>query len=221
MGANLQWRRSHHPRVLLTAIFLSVAVAACCAQPGNDHQGCPVKIQPLFDAHPFSTLAADEQKKVLRALRDDITEMAELDVASMLTSRAAYRDYFIGHLEFKAIAGTTPAEKLLLLRYNSNTMCGAHKNCPVWIVRITDTKAQTMVPWQEELGTSAGGGWGVGILPSDTSSYPDLILLTHLSSTQTGLACYRESKRSYLRVACSPACNRLFGNGEDRKNGGR
>jgi hypothetical protein len=147
--------------------------------------------------------------------------MAELDVASMLSNRAAYRDYFISHLEFEAVAGTTPTENLLLLRYNSNTMCGAHDNCPVWIVHVTNAKAQTMVPWQEELGTSAGGGWGVGVLPSDASSYPDLILLTHLSSTQTGLACYRETKRHYLRVACSPDCTRLFAHGEDRSAGDR
>ncbi|QNI32525.1 hypothetical protein H7849_00375 [Alloacidobacterium dinghuense] len=159
----------------------------------------------------------------MHALGDDIAEMAELDIASTDYGHAAYRNYFDRHLEFKVVPGATPAEELLLIRYHSNTMCGTDDNCPVWIVRATHaggkTSAQSLVPWQEELGTSAGGAWGVGVLPHASSEYPDLILLTHLSSTQTGLACYRESKRHYLRMDCPPDCARLLAYGNEEAQG--
>jgi hypothetical protein len=184
---------------------------ACCAQDAGSDPGCWIRIYSLKNASPFSTLAKSDQAKVLRALSDDIAEMAEIDLASSLTSRAAYRKYFIAHLELKIVSGTAATEKLLLIRYNSNTMCGSNENCPVWIVRLTDSGAQSMVPWQNEhLGTSMGGGWGIGARLPDAPEYPELILLTHLSSTQTDLACFRESKRNYLRVDCAPECAHLL-----------
>jgi hypothetical protein len=199
---------------MLASIVLSLAIATYCAQ-AKDDSGSPIKIESLKDAAPFSSLTTREQSEVLRAIHDDIAEMAEIDVASSGSSRTAYRDYFIHHLQFKAVPGTASTEKLLLIRYNSNTMCGSYENCPVWIVRLTSNgnrfHAESMVPWQNEhLGTSAGGGWGVGVLSLNASDYPELILLTRLSSTQTGLACYRESKGKYLRVDCSPESAHLF-----------
>jgi hypothetical protein len=113
------------------------------------------------------------------------------------------------------VANPKRAEQLLMIRYDSNTMCGSYENCPVWIVRLTHSGAQThagaqtMVPWQgQALGTSAGGSWAVGVLPAAAPEYPELLFLTHLSSPQTALACYRESKGHYLRVDCSPECAR-------------
>jgi hypothetical protein len=201
----------------VAALVLLLTYSSCRAQAADDRLSCPVEIQSLKDAAPFSSLIKGEQTKVLHALSDDIAEMAEIDIASSESSHAAYRKYFISHLEFKAVPGANPAERLLLIRYHSNTMCGSNENCPVWIVRLTHSSAQTMVPWQEELGTSAGGSWGVGVLPPVSSDYPELMLLTHLSSVQTGLACYRESKHHYLRVDCSPGCAQLF---EHRRNDG-
>ena len=204
MATILQARRG------LLAMMLCVALA-CFAQDMSSNGGCWVRVYSLKNALPFSSLAKDDQAKVLRALGDDIREMAELDVAGSLTSRAAYRNYFAAHLEFKSLPETTGAENLLLVRYNSSTMCGSSDNCPVWVVRLTSSGAQSMVPWQDEhMGTSVGGGWGVGERLTPASQYPELMVLTHLSSTQTGLACFQESKRSYLRVECAPECARLF-----------
>jgi hypothetical protein len=77
-----------------------------------------------------------------------------------------------------------------------------------------------MVPWQDEnLGTSAGGSWAVGLLPTAASDYPELLFLTHLSSLQTALACYRESKGHYLRVDCSPGCVDLLKRRGDEGDG--
>lgn len=221
MAAIRHWRCSHHRRALL--FILVLPLAACFAQTGRAHPACPIEIQSLRNAAPFSSLARNEQVKVLHALGDDIQEMAEIDLASSFSGRSAYRSYFISRLEFKTLPGTTPAEKLLLIRYNSNTMCGTDDNCPVWIVRLAlaggRSSAQSMVPWQEEMGTSAGGGWGVGVLPHAGTEYPELILLTHLSSTQTGLACYQESKHSYRRVDCSPDCMHRLEHGVDEEAG--
>lgn len=183
----------------------------CSAEDVSNESGCWVRVYSLKNSLPFSLLAKDDQTKVLRALGDDIREMAELDIAGSLTSRSAYRNYFAAHLEFKALPKTADAEGLLLVRYNSSTMCGSSENCPVWVVRLTRSGAQSMVPWQEEhLGTSVGGGWGVGERLTPALQYPELMVLTHLSSTQTGLACFQESKRQYLHVDCAPACARLF-----------
>jgi len=221
--AILQSRRSYH-RGLLPAFFaLFLAFAASSAQTGSGAPGCPIEIQSLKDAAPFSDLAKEKQAKVLHALSDDIAEMAEVDLTGAYSRHGAYRNYFDWHLEFKVVPVATSTEELLLIRYHSNTMCGTDDNCPVWIVRTTraggKTSAQSMVPWQEELGTSAGGGWGVGVLPNAGSEYPDLIVLTHLSSTQTGLACYRESKHNYRRVDCSPDCTRLLEHSNDQDDG--
>lgn len=195
----------HRRRAVI--VFFAWTALACCAQTEGGNFTCPVTIESLKDATPFSVLEQAKQAQVLRALRDDIAEMAEIDEAGSSASRSAYRDYFIHRLQYKYVLGTTPEEQLLLVRYNSNTVCGQHDNCPVWIIRFMRNGAQSMVPWQDEhLGTSAGGGWGVGLRPRTGSEYPDLILLTHLSSSQTGLACYRESKGKYLRVDCPPEC---------------
>src|SRR5277367_4850052 len=223
MAAILQSRSGHARMVLPAVLVLFLAFAACSAQVGSSAHSCPIEIQSLKDAAHFSSLPKDEQARVLHVFSDDIAEMAELDVARSLSSRSAYRNYFISRLQFMAVPGTTSTEKLLLIRYYSNTMCGSDENCPVWIVRLTHAgdkiDARSMVPWQEELGTSAGGGWGVGVLPNACSEYPDLIVLTHLSSTQTGLACYRESKRNYRRVDCSPDCTRLLEHSNDQDDG--
>jgi hypothetical protein len=221
VAAIRHWRCSHPRRAL--QFILVLPLAACFAQTGNDHAACPIEIQSLRNAPPFSSLTRNDQVKVLQALGDDIQEMAEIDLASSFSGRTAYKNYFISRLEFKTLPGTTPTEKLLLIRYNSNTMCGTDDNCPVWIVRLAlaggRSSAQSMVPWQEEMGTSAGGGWGVGVLQYAGSVYPELILLTHLSSTQTGLACYQESKHSYLRVDCSTDCKHLLEHGVDEGAG--
>jgi len=208
-------------KLLATALVLLLTYSSSYAQIADDHRGCPVAIQSLKDAAPFSYLAKDEQTKVLRALGDDIAEMAEIDVAAAQTRRAAYRNYFISHLRYKAVASPKPAEQLLMIRYDSNTMCGSYENCPVWIVRLTHSEAQTMVPWQnEKLGTSTGGSWAVGVLPPAASEYSELLFLTYLSSQQTALACYRESKGHYLRVDCSPDCTRRLEH-EGNDEGGR
>lgn len=223
MARITQSRLSHDRLVLFGLLILLLAFPVSHAQ--SNAAGCPIKIESLKDAAPFSDLSKEDQAKVLHALSDDIAEMAELDIASTDSSHAAYRTYFDRHLEFKVVSGATTAEELLLIRYHSNTMCGTDDNCPVWIVRTTHadgkTSAESMVPWQEELGTSAGGAWGVGVLPQASSRYPDLILLTHLSSTQTGLACYRKSKRNYLRVDCPPDCTRLLGHGNAEEAEGK
>jgi hypothetical protein len=196
---------------LLTAIVLHLSLAAFCAQDANSDSSCWVHVHSLKNASLFSLLTKGDQDKVLHALSDDMLEMAELDIAGSSMKRAAYRAYFTSHLEFKSLPETTPDEKLLLIRYHSNTMCGSHENCPVWVVRLTHSGAQSMVPWQNDhLGTSIGGGWGVGERSTSASKYPELMLLTHLSSTQTGLACFRESKQNYLRVDCAPECAHLF-----------
>lgn len=203
--------RAHYPRTWLAVLVLSIAAGGCHAQITGSGPECSVTIESLKDSTPFSLLDPDKQARVVRALRDDITEMAGIDVESTSLSRAAYRDYFISHLQYKYVPGMTPAEQLLLVRYDSNTICGQYDNCPVWIVRLARGNAKSMVPWQDEhLGTSAGGGWGVSIQPLAGSEYPDLILLTYLSSVQTGLACYRESKGRYLRRECPPDCARLL-----------
>jgi hypothetical protein len=208
-------------KLLTAAIVLLLAYSSSYAQIADDHPACPVEIQSLKDAASFASLAKDEQVKVLRALGDDIAEMAEIDMAASQTRRAAYRNYFISHLRFKALANPKPAEQLLMIRYDSNTMCGSYENCPVWIVRLTHSGAQTMVPWQNQaLGTSAGGSWAVGVIPAVASEYPELLFLTHLSSLQTALACYRESKGRYLRVDCSPECARRLEH-EGNDEGGR
>lgn len=220
MAAIRHWRCNHLRRAL--PLILVLRLAAGFAQTGSNHPACPTEIQSLRNAAPFSSLAREEQVKVLHALSDDIEEMAENDLASSVSGRSAYRNYFISRLEFKTLPGPTSAEKLLLIRYNSNTMCGTDENCPVWIVRLSlagRSGAQSMVPWQEEMGTSAGGGWGIGVLPHPGSEYPELILLTHLSSTQTGLACYQESKHSYRRGDCSTDCKRLLEHGVDEAAG--
>lgn len=195
----------------MAALALSLVVGACHAQIEGSSSECSVTIESLKDSTPFSLLDLDKQQRVVHALRDDITEMAGIDVESASLSRTAYRDYFISHLQYKYVPGTTPVGQLLLVRYDSNTICGQYDNCPVWIVRLAQNSAKSMVPWQDEhLGTSAGGGWGVSIQPLAGSEYPDLILLTYLSSAQTGLACYRESKGRYLRRECPPDCARLL-----------
>lgn len=207
-------------KVLAAAFVLLLTYSSSYAQIADDHRSCPVEIQSLKDAEPVTSLAKDEQVKVLRALGDDIAEMAEIDVAASQTRRAAYRNYFISHLRFKAMADPNPAERLLMIRYDSNTMCGSYENCPVWIVRLTHSEAQTMVPWQnEKLGTSTGGSWAVGVLPPAASEYPELLFLTHLSSLQTALACYRESKGHYLRVDCSQECARRLEHEGNQENG--
>lgn len=205
-------------KVLLYVVFPLLSLAACFAQVTSASPTCSIKIQSLRSAAPFSSLATDEQKKILRALSDDIIEMSEIDIASQFSSHAKYRDYFVRHLEFETAAETSATERLLVLRYHSNTMCGEHENCPVWIVHLAHGKAESMVPWQKELGTSAGGGWAIGVQPSLTN-YPDLILLTHLSSTQTALACYQASKNNYLRVACAPECAQLLEHGDPDTGG--
>ncbi len=208
-------------KLLATAFVLLLTYSSSYAQIADDHRGCPVEIQSLKDAAPFASLAKDEQAKVLHALGDDIAEMAEIDVAASQTRRASYRNYFISHLRFKAVASPNPAEQLLMIRYDSNTMCGSYENCPAWIVRLTRSGAQTMVPWQDEkLGTSTGGSWAVGVLSAAASDYPELLFLTYLSSRQTALACYRESKGHYLRVDCSPDCAHRFEH-EGNDEGGR
>ncbi len=195
----------------LPAVVLHLSLAVCCAQNVSSDSGCWVKVHSLKNASPFSSLAKGEQDKVLHALSDDMLEMAELDIASSSVKRADYKAYFISHLEFKNLPEAKSDEKLLVIRYSSNTMCGSHENCPMWVVRLTHSGAQSMVPWQNEhLGTSIGGGWGVGERSISASQYPELTLLTHLSSTQTGLACFRESKGNYLRVDCAPECAHLF-----------
>jgi hypothetical protein len=207
-------------KLLAAALVLLLTYPSSRAQIADDHPGCPVEIQSLRDAAPFTSLAKNEQAKVLRALGDDIAEMAEIDVAAAQTRRAAYRSYFISHLRFKAVADPKPAERLLMIRYDSNTMCGSYENCPVWIVRLTRAGAQTMVPWQDQaLGTSTGGSWAVGVLPPAASEYPELLFLTHLSSLQTALACYRESKGHYLRVDCSQECARRLEHGGNDEGG--
>lgn len=215
--AGIPHRRNRYPRCLIAALFLFFAASR--AQTGSADAACAIRIQSLKDAAPFSALAKDAQTKVLHALGEDIAEMAEIDIASSFSSHAAYRNYFIRHLEFKTVPGNAEEDQLLLIRYHSNTMCGFYENCPVWIVRVTHARAQTMVPWQEELGTSAGGGWAIGVRQPAASQFPELILLTHLSSTQTGLTCYRESKRNYLRVDCSPECARLLEHGGNIESG--
>ena len=207
-------------KVLAAAFVLLLTYSSSYAQIADDHRSCPVEIQSLKDAEPVTSLAKDEQVKVLRALGDDIAEMAEIDVAASQTRRAAYRNYFISHLRYKAVASPKPAEQLLMIRYDSNTMCGSYENCPVWIVRLTHSGAQTMVPWQNQaLGTSTGGSWAVGVLPPAASEYPELLFLTHLSSLQTALACYRESKGHYLRVDCSQECARRLEHEGNQENG--
>jgi hypothetical protein len=207
-------------KFLAAAFVLLLTYSSPYAQIADDRPACPVEIQSLKDAAPFASLAKGEQAKVLRALGDDIAEMAEIDVAAAQTRRAAYRNYFISHLRFKAMADPKPGEQLMMIRYDSNTMCGSYENCPVWIVRLTHSGAQTMVPWQNQaLGTSAGGSWAVGVLPAAASDYPELLFLTHLSSLQTALACYRESKGHYLRVDCSPECARRLGQGGNDEGG--
>ena len=218
MLAILHWRCRPRQKPWLAALVLGLMYSSCCAQTADDQHNCPIEILSLKDSAPFTFLTKDEQAKALRALSDDIAEMAEIDMAASQSSRGAYRNYFVGHLQFKVLPGNHP-ERLLLIRYHSNTMCGSYENCPVWIVRLTNSGAQTMVPWQEELGTSAGGGWGIGVIRLPSSDDPELILLTHLSSTQTALACYRESKRHYLRVDCSPDCSHLLEHKGDEDGG--
>lgn len=195
----------------MIAFFVWTALA-CCAQTKDGNFTCPATIESLKDSTPFSFLEQSKQAQVLHALRDDIAEMSEIDEAGSSSSRGAYRDYFIHRLQYKYVFGTTPEEQLLLVRYHSNTVCGQYDNCPVWIVRLTRSGAKSMVPWQSDhLGTSVGGGWAVGVRPRTGSEYPDLVLLTHLSSIQTGTACYRESRGKYLRVDCPQDCARSSG----------
>jgi hypothetical protein len=190
------------------AVLLLLVVSTVEARSADGPSSCATKINSLKSATPLSTLAKSQQKKVLRALSDDIAEIAEIDIASTERSKAGYKQYVADRLQFEQIKTASPNEQLLVVSYKSHTVCGQHENCPVWIVSLGQSKAHSMVPWQEELGTSAGGGWGFVSRPGSNASYPDLILLTHLSSAQTGLACYRESKQQYLRVPCSPECSR-------------
>lgn len=218
MKARLLQRGYVNRKVLFYLASPFLSLAACFAQVTHASPTCSLKIQSLRSAVPFSSLPQNDQKKVLRALSDDIIEMSEIDIASQFSSHAKYRNYFVRHLEFETVAKKDATKRLLLLRYHSNTMCGEHENCPVWIVHIAHGKAESMVPWQKELGTSAGGGWALGVQPSLTS-YPNLILLTHLSSTQTALACYQASKNNYLRVACAPECAQLLEHGDPDTGG--
>lgn len=200
----------HRRRSFGLTVFLFLFWTFSFAQVRDDGQTCRAEIESLRDSAPFSTLPKSDQTRILRALSDDIAEMGELDLVRSYSSRAAYRNYFVSRLEFKTLPAARDSGRLLLIRYNSNTMCDFYENCPVWIVHITHSTAQTMVPWQEELGTSAGGGWGVGAVQTGNLDFPDLILLTHLSANQTGLACYHESKGQYRRGECSANCIHLL-----------
>jgi hypothetical protein len=190
------------------SVLLLPLLYAMTAHGGAGPSSCAAKIHSLKDSAPLTALTKEQQKKVLQALSDDIAEIAEVDIASTEKSKAAYRQYVTERLQFQPVMLASSKEQLLLVSYHSNTVCGQHENCPVWIVGLDASKARSMVPWQKELGTSAGGGWGFVSRPDATVSYPELILLTHLSSAQTGLACYRETKKQYLRVPCSPECLR-------------
>jgi|GEM_PF-5868391 hypothetical protein len=163
----------------------------------------PTRVHSFKDSAPLSSLPHEQQKNVLRALSDDIAELSQLDIASTTRSKSAYRQYVTDRLQFQPVT-----EQLLLVSYKSNTVCGQHENCPVWIIRLDASTARSMVPWQNELGTSAGGAWGFASHADVNAPYPELVLLTHLSSAQTGLACYRETKQHYLRVTCSPGSTR-------------
>jgi|SRR5579883_530641 hypothetical protein len=187
-------------------LFLLFYAMTAHGAPGPS--SCAAKIHSLKDSAPLATLTKQQQKKVLQALSDDIAEIAEVDIASTEKSKAAYRQYVAQRLQFQPVRSASSKEQLLLISYHSNTVCGQHENCPVWIVSLDASKARSLVPWQKELGTSAGGGWGFVSRPDGAAPYPELILLTHLSSAQTGLACYRETKKQYLRVPCSPECSR-------------
>jgi hypothetical protein len=189
-------------------VFLLLLGLVPASKGASGPSSCAARIHSFKNSAPLSSLPKEQQKKILRALDDDIAELSEIDLASTERSKSAYRQYVSDRLQFQAVKSPALQGQLLLISYQSNTMCGENNNCPVWIVRLGPAGATSMVPWQKELGTSAGGGWGFVSRAQTGTSFPEIILLTHFSSAQTGLSCYSESKRQYLRVPCSAECLR-------------
>jgi hypothetical protein len=103
MLAILHWRCRPRQKPWLAALVLGLMYSSCCAQTADDQHNCPIEILSLKDSAPFTFLTKDEQAKALRALSDDIAEMAEIDMAASQSSRGAYRNYFVGHLQFKVL----------------------------------------------------------------------------------------------------------------------
>lgn len=192
----------------MKALFAALLVLCTAGQalPQSSDARCTAKVESLINVETINGLAPAERSKVLHALADDMVEMGKQDIARTDRSVAAYSRYFARWLEFATVPGGQPGERLLLVRYDSHTVCGAYENCPTWIVGLTRSGARSLVPWRPSMGTSATGAWGVAIQQQPRNSYPELMLLTHLDAYQTAVACYRNNGKNYIAVKCSPQC---------------
>ena len=179
---------------------------AAAPQTSGADERCAAKVESLIDAETIHGLAPADRSHVLHALADDVVEMGKQDIARTERSAAAYRQYFATWLEFAEVPGSGPGERLLLVRYDSNTVCGAYENCPTWIVGLTRSGARSLVPWRPGMGSSATGAWGVATQKQSGESYPELMFLTHLDAYQTAVACYRSNGKYYIAGECSPQC---------------
>lgn len=188
------------------AALLALSAIGLRTPPQAAERSCPGRVESLTDAKTINALDTRDRARLLRALGNDVVEMGKQDVARTERNAEAYRQYFATWLEFAEVPGGAPGERLLVVRYDSNTVCGAYENCPTWIVSLTHSGARSLVPWRPGMGTSTTGAWGVAIQNEQGQRYPALMFLTHLDAYQTAVACYRKSGKYYLSVDCSPGC---------------
>jgi hypothetical protein len=191
--------------MIRTGIFaLLVLTLPVTTLPLDAQNACAAKVESFPDEKPIITLPNQYRNGIIDAVLPDLRAEANGSGYSPEDLRPAR----LAHsLHYWPVSSNGRGEHLWIVRFNTPEACGPHGSCPSYVVSSSSRGIRNVLQGRESsFGTSAGGAFGIAILPTEDHTRPELLFLSHISAYETAVGCFVWDGRKYHSVTCKPEC---------------
>jgi len=170
----------------------------------NGHTACTAKVESFAGEKPIIALPSKYRDGIIGAILPDLKAEANGSGYDPEDLRPAK---LVHSLHYWQVSTNSQGEQLWVVRFNTKQACDAHDGCNSYVVSSNATGVRNLLQGREpSFGTSAGGAFGIAILPTGDPTHPELLFLSHISAYETAVGCFAWSGGKYRSAPCKPEC---------------
>jgi hypothetical protein len=186
---------------ILALLALTLSGAAL---PLDAQKTCAAKVKDFAGEKPILTLPSRDRDGIIGVVLPELKAQANgsgYDLEDLRPAKLAHS------LHYWPIPASSKDEHLWVVRFNTIQACGPHGGCPAYVISSNSKSVQNVLQGREpSFGTSAGGAFGIAILPTENPSHPELLFLSHISAFETAVGCFVWDGTGYHSATCTPEC---------------
>jgi hypothetical protein len=188
-----------------TGIWALLILTLHSASPQLEAQSaCIAKVESFANEKPILMLPNKYRDGIISAVLPDLQAAAN---ASGYDSEDLRPAKLAHSLHYWPVSESDPNTHLWVVRFTSAQACGPHGNCPSYVISSSSRGVLNVLQGRDSsFGTSAGGAFGIAILPTGDANHPELLFLGHISGYETAVGCFVWSGGQYRFAPCTPEC---------------